>query len=197
MSSAPFDKQLIANASIYYAPIGEPFPDVDTTPAGNWELLAAPTDITEDGVTINTAIQEALVFSLGGVAPVKAGIVQKQFTLEFSIMNASAEQLALAAGADPDDVTTTPAGGGSPGIKTLSLPASPTPQGWAILLRWDQSAEGDALNTQFQIKSAVQVGAAGGQMSKSNPFAQAYRLVALYTDADWVKCVVQDTIASP
>src|SRR3990172_646272 len=180
MASAPYDKMLIANASIFYAPIGEAFPLVAATPAGNWALLAAPTDITEDGITIETSVQDARVFSLGGVAPVKAGIVQKQFTLNFSVMNAAAEQMMLAQGGDPDDVTDN-------GLnKSFPLPASPTPQGWAILVRWDQSPEGDALNSQYEIKSAVQVGAAGGQMSKSNPFAQAYSLVALYTDANWV-----------
>lgn len=195
MSSAPFDKQL-APADIYYAPIGESFPDVDDTPAGNWALLAASTDITEDGITINTNVQDARVFSLGGVAPVKAGIVRKEFTADFSVMNMSAEQNLLAAGGDPDDVTPTAHGGGHPGTKKFSLPASPTPQGWAILIRWNQSASGDGFNSQFEIKSAVQVGAAGGKFSKSDPLAQAYSLVALYVDADWVKFVEQTSIAS-
>jgi hypothetical protein len=186
MASAPYDKMLISNATIYYAPIAEPFPLVGAVPAGNWEVLALPTDITEDGITIETSIQDARIFSLGGVAPVKAGIVQKQFTLSFNVMNAALEQQALAQGGDPDDVTDNGTN------KSFSLPASPTPQGWAILVRWDQSPEGDALNSQFEIKSAVQVGAAGGQMSKSNPFAQAYSLVALYTDADWVVFRVGD-----
>lgn len=185
-ASAPFDKMLIANANIYYAPIGEAFPAVGSAPAGNWTLLAAATDITEDGVTIQTNVQDALIRSLGSVAPVKAGIVTKDFVLEFSVMNAALEQQALAQGGDPDDVTDNGTN------KSFPLPASPTPQGWAILVRWDQSPEGDALNSQFEIKSAVQVGAAGGQFSKSNPYAQAYRLVALYTDANWVVLRVGD-----
>lgn len=196
MASAPFDKQL-APADIYYAPIGEPFPAISATPAGNWELLAASTDITEDGITPNSQIQDARIFSLGGVAPVKAGIVQKQFTLEYAVMNMTAEQLMLAHGGDPADVTDTAAGGGAAGHRSFALPASPTPQGWAILVRWNQSAYGDGFNSQYEIKSAVQVGAAGGQFSKSNPMAQAYALVALYVDANWVVFRTQDAAVSP
>lgn len=195
-ASAPFEIQL-GPADIYYAPIGEPFPDVDTAPAGNWELLALATNITEDGITVGTQVQDSRIFSLGGVAPVKAGIVQRQFTLEFNVMDMSAETQAFAMGADPADVVDTPAGGGSPGTKEISLPASPTPQGWAILVRWNQSAEGDGFSSQYEIKSAVQVGAAGGRFHKADPNATAFALVCLYTDADWVKYVTQDAAASP
>lgn len=186
MASAPFDKMLIASASIYKAPIGEAFPLVAAAPAGNWTLLAAPTDITEDGIEIETSVQDARIFSLGGVAPVKAGIVQRQFTLNFRVMNAALEQLAIAHGG----ATTAVVDNGL--NKSFPLPASPTPQGYALLLRWDQSPEGDALNSQIEIKSAIQVGPAGGKFSKSEPFSQGYAFVALYTDANWVVYRVGD-----
>lgn len=187
--SAPYEKQL-APANIYYAPIGEAFPDVDTVPAGNWLPLAIATDITEDGITINTNIQDARIFSLGGVAPVKAGIVRKEFTCDFNVMNNSASQLALANGADPADVVS------SGGVDSFSMPASPVPQGWAIVIRWDQSSAGDGLSSQYLIESAVQVGAAGGKWSKSDPLAQAYSLVALYTGPTWVVLEEQTGVVS-
>lgn len=195
-ASEPFEVQ-VGPADIYFAPIGEPFPDVDTAPAGNWDLLVPGTRITEDGITIATQVQDTRIFSLGSVAPIKAGIVQRQFTAEFNVMDLSAEAVALAFGADPADVVDTPAGGGSPGTKAIALPASPTPQGWAVLLRWNQSAEGDGFNSQIEIKSAVQVGAAGLRFHKADPNALAFALVALYTDANWVRFVTQDAAPSP
>lgn len=178
-ASAPFDKQL-APADIYYAPIGEAFPAVADTPAGNWVLAAASTDITEDGITVATNVQEALVRALGSVAPVKAGIVTKDFALEYACHSMTPERMLLAEGGDPDDATD------NGDDISFAVPASPVPQGWAWLVRWDQSSQGDGLNAQYEIKSGVQVGAAGDRFSKSDPRAKAFRIIALYTDANWV-----------
>lgn len=179
MASSPFDKQL-APADIYYAPIGEPFPAVGDAPAGNWALAAASTDISEDGITVNTNIQDARIRSLGSVAPVKAGVVTKDFELAYQCISMTPENMMLAAGGDPDDVTDNGTN------KSFAVPASPTPQGWAWLVRWDQSSQGDGLNAQYEIKSGIQIGAGGDRFSKSDPRAVAFSIVALYTDANWV-----------
>ena len=199
MGSAPWEKQY-APADVYYAPIGEAFPDVDTTPSGNWKALALATEITEDGIIIGGAVQAAMMRSLGSVAPVKAGVVTRDFAIAFAVEDISPEVVALAMGADPADATTgvitAAAGGGHPGTKKIALPASPTPQGWAIIIRWDQSSEGD-FSSQLEIKSAVQVGDAGFVFSKSNPNAPKFNLQALYTDSAWVTYTVQSAVASP
>lgn len=190
-----FAKQY-APADVWYAPVGEPFPDVDTIPAGNWATIALSTEITEDGITCGGSVDPALLFALGSVAPVKAGINRRQFQVEFETMDTSAENVALAFGGDPDDVVSTPAGGGSPAIKEIDLPASPVPKLWALLVRWNQSPEGEAFNSQLQIENAVQVGEGGFMFSKNTPNGQKYAFQALYASASWVKYVVQDSIAS-
>lgn len=190
-----FAKQY-APADVYYAPVGETFPDVDTTPAGNWEILALATEITEDGITAGGNVDPALMFALGSVAPVKAGINRRQFQLEFETMDLSVANVALAFGGDPDDIVTDVAGGGSPGTSSIDLPASPVPQVWAFLVRWNQSPAGDGFNSQLQIKNGVQVGEGGFMFSKSTPNGQKYGIQCLYAASDWVKYVVQDSIAS-
>lgn len=186
-----------APADVYFAPVGEAFPDVDTAPAGNWETIALATEISEDGITCGGTVDVAKMFALGSVAPVKAGVNHREFQVEFATMDASAENVALAFGGDPDDVATVAAGGGAPGTKSINLPASPVPEQWAILIRWNQSAAGAGFSSQLQIKAALQVGEGGFMFSKSNPNEQKYALAAIYTGADWVKYVTQTSVASP
>src|SRR3990172_5985361 len=126
MGSSPYEVQL-APADVYYGPIGEAFPDVDTTPAGNWTALALSTRITDDGIIIGGAVQAAMVRSLGSPAPVKAGIVSRDFAIGFAVEDTSPEILAVAMGGDDADVVTAAAGGGAPGTKKIALPHSPTP----------------------------------------------------------------------
>ena len=194
--SAPYPIQL-APADIWLAPIGEAFPSINDTPAANWVLRLPATSITEDGITIAPQVQDSRVFALGSVAPVKAGIVQRQFTLECNLMDMTVEAIALAMGGDPDDVTDTAAAGGEPGHRSIALPSSPVPQGWAALVRWGQSGYGDDFNSQYEIKSVVQVGGGGHRFHKADPLAPAFNLVALWTDANWVVFRSQDAAVSP
>jgi hypothetical protein len=192
--SAPYEKQY-APASVYRAPIGEAFPDVDTAPTGNWDPICLATEVSEDGIIVGGAVAAAMMRSLGSPAPVKAGVNTRDFSVGFASLDVSPEVVALAMGGDDADVVTAAAGGGHPGTKKIALPNSPTPQGWALLIRWDQSSEGD-FSSQLEIKSAVQVGDAGFVFSKSNPNAPKFNFACLYTDANWVTYTVQTSIAS-
>jgi hypothetical protein len=197
MASSPFEIQL-GPADVYRAPLGESFPAVEDAPAGNWELIADAEHITEDGIVIRGNPDITLVRSLGTIAAVKAGMVARDFQLEFTVMDTRVEAQAVAYGADPDDaVTDTPAGGGAAGFRQVDVPIDPVPQGFALLLRWDQSGYGDGYKSQYQIYSAVQLGDGNGIFSKSTPFGQRHLWTALNSSAGFVRLVEQDAAVSP
>src|SRR5690606_27553102 len=105
MANASPYQLLVAPAKLYYAPFGEPFPDVFETPAGNWTLLGAEGDesYAEDGVTVRASTSPNLIRTLGSVAVKKATIAERGFQMELVVLDATAEVMALAFGGDPDN----------------------------------------------------------------------------------------------
>lgn len=175
MASAPYEVQLAADVSVYYAPTGEPFPlidDVDPAAIGNWALLADCEHITEAGIVLRTSTQIQVVRALCSVNAVKHSITAKDLAFEFEVMDTRLEAVALGDGQDPATaVIATPAGGGNAGFKTLDFSSSPVPQGFSLLFRWNESGYMDAGNSQIELPSAVQSGDGGPTWSKTTPWA--------------------------
>ena len=82
---------------VYVAPVGESFPAIGATPAGNWTLIGtngSDTDYTEDGVTVSHPETVEDFYSLGSTGPVKAFRTQEQMEISFELKDISADEYA-------------------------------------------------------------------------------------------------------
>lgn len=168
---APYEI-IVGPAEVYVAPVGEAFPDVDTTPAGNWTLVGTlgSENYGEGGVVLRSPRSTNPINVLGSTVPRKHAITTTGLEVEFDVIDATAEHVTLGYGVDPDDIVDTVAGSGTPGSRRFDVPTSPVPFQRSVLVRIAQSPYGEGLSSQLQIPAANQLGNAEGTFSKSDPF---------------------------
>jgi hypothetical protein len=145
--TSPFD--IIAGpATVYIAPVGEAFPLINATPAGNW------TDIghTEGGVTV-THNQEFQPLTVDQhLLPLKVIRTSAGMTVSFQLAQITLEQYSkFLYGAT---VTDTPAGGGAAGFRYFNIEPSVDVNTYALLIR-GPSPYMDAF-LQYEIPKAAQ-----------------------------------------
>lgn len=193
---APYEV-IVGPAKVYVAPVGEAFPDVDEAPGGNWALVGTLGDENygEKGVLVRSSRTTTPVNVLGSTMPRKYTITEVGFEVEFDVIDATLEQLALGYGADPDDITDTPAGSGTPGDRAFNLPTSPVPFQRAVLVRVDQSPYMEDGKMQFEIYAANQLGNADSGFTKGDPFMVTHIWSAVKTASGAVTIRAQDAAA--
>lgn len=186
-------------AEVYAAPVGEAFPAVNAAPAGNWALIGTEgsKNYDEAGVIIRSPVAMAAFRSLGSTLKRKVSITERDFAVEFTAVDINPEEMAYALGVDPDDITDTPAGGGAAGHQAIEIPSSPIPFQQAILVRCTQSPFGEAMNHQWEIFAANQVGSGEGTYSKSTPFGMRHQWEAVANSAGFVVLRIMDAAVSP
>lgn len=137
---------------IYVAPTGEAMPDVDTTPAGNWELLGE----TIDGVTVTYSenVEEIMVDQETG--PVKAIRTEETMVVATALAKGTLENLAHVLGAT---VATTAPGAGTVGTKEIPNYRGGAVAQLAFLFR-GSSPYGATYPAQFEIP----IGYFGGEV---------------------------------
>lgn len=190
---------IYAPAEVYAAPVGEAFPAVNATPAGNWALIGTEgsKNYDEAGVVIRSPVAMAAFRSLGGTLKRKVSITERDFAVEFTVVDINPEEMAYALGVDPGDIVDTPAGGGQAGQQAITIPSSPIPLQQALLVRCDQSPFGDAMKHQWEIYAANQVGSGEGTYSKSTPFGQRHQWEAIENSSGFVVLRIMDAAVSP
>lgn len=196
MASAPYEVQLAADVSVYYAPFGEAEPDVvtDEDPAtvGDWALLADCEHITEDGIVLRSNTQIQVVRSLCGINATKVSFTAKDLAFEFRVMDTRLEAVALADGQDPATAIDT----GTANQKRLEFNSNPIPQGLSLLFRWGQSGYGDNMRSQIWLPSAVQSGDGGPTWSKTIPWGMNHVWTALKTSGNPIGRFDEQTVAA-
>jgi hypothetical protein len=150
-------KEIISGPlSLYWAPVGESFPDVDATPAGNWTLVgtSGPNNYHEDGVVIRADKTFEQFRGLGNTYPLKNFITETDMMVEVTLVDFSLAQLRLAF-----NNNTVGTDAGPPAIKTLNLDVGTTPTEMALLIRGTgKSPEFEGSNLQFEINRVVERG---------------------------------------
>lgn len=194
---APYEI-IVGPATVYSAPVGEAFPAVDEVPSGGWDIVGTlgSENYGESGVLVRSPRTTNPIRVLGSTTPRKHVVTESGFQVEFDVIDASAEVLALGYGVDPDSIVDTPAGSGTPGTRAFDIPTSPIPYQRAILVRVDQSAYGDGLAMQFEIYAANQIGTGEGGFTKGDAFMLRHVWDAVKTEDGFVGVVIQDAPAS-
>jgi hypothetical protein len=141
----------------YWAPVGEAFPLIDVTPAGNWVRIGTSGELNyaEDGVVIEQP-QSITKWRAGGDTGVrKVFRTEEDFMIRFTLTDLTLEQYRL--GLNMNTVTTVAAGSGTAGYKKIGLSRGPDVAQMALILR-GPSPYGDAMNLQYEVPIAFQTG---------------------------------------
>lgn len=177
MASAPFEI-IVSPFEVYLAPTGESFPDVDETPAGNWELFGTNgnQDYNESGITVTheqTIVQHRF---LGSTGPRKATRTSEGLMLAFTLHDMSPEFYAKVM--NDNTVSTTAAGSGTPGYKEFDIYMDRDVTLHALLARGD-SPEGAGWNMQYEVPVVFRDGSPSPVFNKSEPAGLAFEFTAL------------------
>ena len=199
-NAAPFEI-LGGPVSLYVAPVGTAFPDVDETPAGPWALIGTTgnTNYGEDGVTVEQSQTLNFWRGLGAKGPVKAFRSQEEQKIRLTLNDLSLEQYKLAMNGNA--ITAQAAGVGTPGTKTIGLSRGETVTQYALLMRGPSPYMEDGV-AQFEVPVAVQSGNPQPVFVKEGPAALAIEFTTLEdpdaTSADekFGRLVAQTAVAS-
>jgi hypothetical protein len=148
--SAPFEI-IAAPFTVYLAPRGEAFPDVDDSPSGTWFKLGSSgaKNYGEEGVTVGHSQTLEQFRTLGSTGPVKAFRTEEGLTIGLMLHDLSLEQYRRAL--NDLSVETTAASSGVPGSKALPLLRGSTVAEYALVLRGDVSPAGEGFAMQYQV----------------------------------------------
>lgn len=141
---------IMAPYDVFWAPVGEAFPVVEVTPAGNWlvlgKTLAERTN--EDGVTV-TLEQEFEEFRAAGTSgPIEASRTSESQVINLTIHDLVPNMLRLVL--NQNAVTSNAAGGGFAGYDEIDLYRGPgKPNEVALLVRGTSGQF--AGNAQYEI----------------------------------------------
>lgn len=162
--NAPFEV-VSAPGSVYFAPVGTAFPDLDDDPTATFTLLGTSGDksITEAGITVRhrQTVETDAFRMLGTTGPVKAVRTAEDLEIEFTLADLSAIEYAQALDSGLAVTDTAPASG-VPGNLNFPLIRGLAVAQQAILVQFDVSPEASApsddFKMQYEIPRAVQVG---------------------------------------
>lgn len=169
---------MMSGFDVYVAPVGEAFPDVDETPAGNWTLLGTngKFNYSEDGVVITHGQTISAHRTLGSTGPVKAARTEEELMIAFTLEDVSMEQYAKVL--NGVSVSTTAAGAGTPGYKDITLRQGLNVNTYAMLIK-GPSPYGDSWHLQFQIPRVFQNGSPAPTFNKGDAAGLATEWIAL------------------
>jgi hypothetical protein len=156
-NSVPYEV-IAAPFVVYYAPVGETFPLVDVTPAGNWTKVGTSGELnyTDDGVIVSHS-QEIEEWYAGGDTGIRKVFRTKESQkVKFTLADMTLEQYRLAL--NMNAITTVAAGSGTAGYKKIGLSRGNDVAQRAILIRGDVSPYGDGLKMQYELPIAFQTG---------------------------------------
>lgn len=147
---APFEI-IAAPFTLYWAPTGEAFPDVDEVPAGNWAKVGTSGDLnyTEAGVRITHEQNVEEFRALGSTGPRKVFRTSESLLISLELADLSLAQYRLTM--NQNVVASTAAGSGTPGFDTLNLYRGLDVNLIALLVRGDVSPFGSGWKMQYEV----------------------------------------------
>lgn len=170
---------LAAPFSMYVAPVGTVFPDVDQVPdPSDWTLIGAagPLNYDEAGVNVEHAQSMAFWRSLGDAGSRKVFRSSEDLKIGLMLVDVTPEQYSFAL--NGNDVTATPASSGVPGTKKIGLSRGFTVDTRAVLLR-GPSPEMEDGTMQYECPRAAQTGEPKPVFTKDKPAMLAIEWTAL------------------
>lgn len=182
--SAPYEI-LAGPVTVWLAAASTAEVDVDTTPSGSWTKLgtSGSDNYSEDGVTVTHEQSIETFRALGTTGNRKAWRTEEEHMVEFEIMDLTAELYAKAL--NDASITTTAAGSGTPGSKSIPLLQGHDVTLYALLARTEgQSPYGDAWNAQYWIPVCYQSENAEVVFKKGEPAGLKFKFAALEDATD-------------
>jgi hypothetical protein len=184
MRNAPPLEVVAAPFTMYVAPVGTVFPQVDEEPdSTDWTLVgsAGPLNYDEAGVTINQEQSLAFWRSLGDAGSRKVFRSTEDFKIGLLLVDVTLEQYSFAI--NGNTVTPTAASAGVPGTKKIGLSRGFVVDTRAVLLR-GPSPEMEDGAMQYECPRAAQTGTPAPVFKKDAPAMLAIEWTALVdTDA--------------
>lgn len=169
---------LAAPFTIWLAPVGEAFPNVDTAPAVNWAKLGTNGDINydEDGVTVTHEQTIETWRGLGSTGPVKSWRTEEELLIAFTLVDISAAQYAKVL--NDATVTATAAGVGVPGTDEFGLTQGAEVAQFALLARGASPGQATG-SAQYEVPKVFQNANPEPVYQKGEPAGLACEWVAL------------------
>lgn len=171
---------IAAPFSLYLAPVGEAFPDVDEAPSGGWVLVGTngSKNYSEDGVTVTHEQTIEEFRFLGSTGPLKASRTEEGLIVMMTLHDITLEQYIAAL--NFNSVSTTAAGAGTPGTKDANLFMGLTLAERALLVRGDGvSSYGAGWSMQYQVPRVVQRASPEVVYQKGEPAGLELEFMAL------------------
>lgn len=141
--------------SLWLAPVGTAFPDVNEAPANPWVQVGTSGDRSqnEEGVTVTHNQTLNKVRTGGSTGAVKVFRPEEDLMFRLTLLDVSLEQYKLALNANA--LTTVAAGAGTIGTKTIGLSRGKSVATYALLVR-GVSPYDDGFNMQYQVPRCYQ-----------------------------------------
>ena len=147
---------LVGPLEVYLAPVGESWPDVDTTPGGNWTLLGTngKQSYEDSGVTVTHNQVLGSKRTAYGTGKKKVWRTEEDFSISFSLVDMTLETYAKIL--NNKTVTETAAASGTPGYKEINIYQGHTVNTFALLLKGYSPYDDENYYAQYQIPIAYQ-----------------------------------------
>lgn len=167
---------------VWLAPKGEPWPEVSSTPAGNWVKLgtSGSKNYSEEGVSVEHPQTQEDVRVLGSTGPVKSYRTEEGLFIGLTLLDLSLDHYRYAL--NSGTVSNTAAGSGTAGISSLPIRRGSDITEYALVLKGGMSPEGDDWSMQYQVPRVVEAGEPEGVFTKGEPAGLAIRFKALEDD---------------
>ena len=145
---------IVGPMELWTAPVGEPMPELDVDPTGNWVLVGTSGDknYDEDGVSISAEQTIELIRMLGATQPLKANRTEEEFKIAVDIADWDPLQMGLIFNGNA--VTVIAPGASIPGSDEIDLNRGLDVTEYALVAK-GKSAFGAAFSAQFEILRAV------------------------------------------
>lgn len=175
-NSLPYEI-IAAPFTVWYAPVGTGFPNVDDAPLTPWAKVGSSGDLNymDDGVTVSHAQTMEKFRALGDAGSRKVFRTEEDLLIRLILADLTLEQYAHAL--NSNTVTTVPAQTNA-GYKWIGLSRGFSVATVALLVR-GPSPYGDDFNMQYEVPRAAQSGNPEVVMRKGTPAGLALEWTAL------------------
>jgi len=155
MSVSPFEI-LIARFEVFIAPVGEAFPVIDITPAGNWVKIGTngARNQGEEGVTITHEQAMEPIRVYGATGPVKMVRTTEDLRIGFTLLDLTLEEYTRIL--NNVTVVDNAEASGIAGFREIDSKFGLDPLERALLVKAGQSPYGDTFSSQYEIPKVVQ-----------------------------------------
>ena len=167
-----------APLTLWLAPVGTAFPLIDAAPAVAWVKVGTNGDrnYSGDGVTVANARTFQKARPAGATGPVKAFLDEEDLMVRLTLWDLTLEQYQLTLSSN--QLTTTAAGEGTAGFKTIGLSHGFKVKEFSLLAR-GLSPYDENMAAQYEVPRCYQSGAPETVFRKAQPAGLALEFTAL------------------